>query len=91
MIIRPEFGDGVRHDFHDNLSLVHCALNSDCLRVQNTFLDDRDYQSFLEALSELKKEIPFLGEKKEHKPFLLRSPRLWMQCSWPKQGVAAAN
>ena len=55
---------GVRHDFHDNLTFVHCALNSECLRGQNTFLDDRDYQWFLEALSELKKEIPFLGEKR---------------------------
>ena len=27
---------------------------------QQTFLDSRDYQSFLEALSSLKKKIPFL-------------------------------
>ena len=56
--------NGVRHEVHDNLTFVHSGLNSDCLRGQKTFFDDRDYQSFLEALSELKKEIPFLGEKK---------------------------
>ena len=32
--------------------------------MSETFLDDRDYQSFLEALSELNLEIPFFGEKK---------------------------
>jgi hypothetical protein len=74
-----------QNHFHDNLSLVRCALSSDCLRGQKTFLDDREYQSFIETVSELKTKIPFLGEKTGHKSFLLRSPLAWMQCSWPKQ------
>ena len=43
--------------------------------MSETFLDDRDYQSFLEALSELNKEIPFLGEKRAQ-PFSVASPSL---------------
>jgi len=57
--------------------------------VSETFLDDRDYQSFLEALSELNKEIPFLGEKRAQ-PFSVASPSL-VDAVFVAETVAAAN
>ena len=48
--------DRVRHDFHDNLSFVCCALNSDFLRGQKTFLDDREI--FASVAAEIIRSLP---------------------------------